>query len=849
MPRGRARYPDDMPTRGQLVEIDGRRLRLTNLDKVLYPATGTTKGEVIDYYSRVAPALLPHVHGRPVTRLRWPEGTGHPPFFAKDLEAGAPDWLGRHPIDHSGGAKDYPVVDDVAGLVYLAQVASLELHTPQWRFEPPAGTEGGRGKPDRLVLDLDPGPGAGLSECAEVARWAREILHGVGMQPLPVTSGSKGIHLYAGLDGTRTSEEISAFARELARALEADHPDLVVSAMTKAVRAGRVFVDWSQNNAAKTTIAPYSLRGRAEPTVAAPRTWAELDAPELRQLRFDEVLARVAADGDPLAPVEPDASHALTSYLAKRTRGATPEPFPTPSTPPAPLTSPSRYVSSEPLRSGPPEHGGSDETWRFVIQEHHARRLHYDLRLERDGVLVSWAVPRGVPDSPDRNHLAVMTEPHPLEYLDFAGTIPAGQYGAGTMTVWDAGVYDTEKWRDDEVIVTLTGRPGGPLGTAKLALIRTSGAGEKSQWLLHRMASDASRQPEPAQRAPEAKTHRPDAATKATTAPTSPSAGAGATGDAPMLATASTPALAAAAAVRWGEPWVEFKWDGIRAIGTWDGSRLTLRARSGTDITARYPELTGIDAGLGPNPAVVDGEIVALDASDRPSFTRLQARMHLTKPREIEREASRTPVTFLLFDVLRSGGDDVSGLPLRERRALLERITRTPAPAVVLPPVTDDLDAALDAARELSLEGVVLKNLGSSYRRGARSEDWLKVKLTRTHDVVIGGIRPGRGARAGSIGSLLLGIPAANGLHYVGRVGSGFSDRELARLDALLQPLRTDADPFLDVPAADASDALWLRPEVVGEVEFAEFTPGGTLRHARWRGVRADMSPGDVTRG
>ena len=224
MPRGRARYPDDMPTRGQLVEIDGRRLRLTNLDKVLYPATGTTKGEVIDYYSRIAPALLPHLRGRPVTRLRWPEGTAHPPFFAKDLEAGAPDWLGRRPIDHSGGAKDYPVVDDVAGLVYLAQVASLELHTPQWRFEPPAGTEGGRGKPDRLVLDLDPGPGAGLAECAEVARWAREILHGVGMQPLPVTSGSKGIHLYAGLDGTRTSEEISAFARELARALEADTP-------------------------------------------------------------------------------------------------------------------------------------------------------------------------------------------------------------------------------------------------------------------------------------------------------------------------------------------------------------------------------------------------------------------------------------------------------------------------------------------------------------------------------------------------------------------------------------------------------------------------------------------------
>lgn len=314
-----------------------------------------------------------------------------------------------------------------------------------------------------------------------------------------------------------------------------------------------------------------------------------------------------------------------------------------------------------------------------------------------------------------------------------------------------------------------------------------------------------------------------------------------------MLATPATPGIAAAAASRWGEPWVEFKWDGIRAIGTWDGERLTLRARSGTDITARYPELTADDAGLGEQPAVVDGEVVALDASGRPSFTRLQSRMHLTKPYEIEREAVRTPVTFMLFDVLHEGGEDLSRLPLRERRPILERMAAHAAPAIVLPPVTDDLDAALDTARELALEGVVVKNPASAYRPGVRSEDWLKVKLTATQDVIIGGIRPGRGDRAGRIGSLLLGIPGPDGLRYVGRVGTGFTDRELARLDAMLQPLRSDVDPFVGVPASDASDALWLRPEVVGEVEFAEFTPSGTLRQARWRGVRSDVTPEQVT--
>ena len=808
-----------MAQSAQVVDVGGRRLRLSNLDKVLYPDTGTTKAEVIDYYSRIAPVMLPHLAGRPVTRLRWPEGTGEAPFFAKDLEAGAPDWMPRHPIDHSGGAKDYPLVADVAGLVYLAQVASLELHTPQWRVD-----HGGRRYPDRLVLDLDPGPGVGLAECAEVARRARGILSDMGMEPSPVTSGSKGIHLYASLDTTRSSDEISAFARELARALEADDPDLVVSAMSKAARPGKVFVDWSQNNAAKTTIAPYSLRGRAQPTVAAPRTWAELDDPDLRHLLFDEVLSRAAADGDLLAPLAPAAPDPLAAYVAKRTPSATPEPFP-----------PSRHSSAEPPRSDAPNHGGSAQTWRFVIQEHHASRLHWDLRLERDGVLVSWAVPRGIPDSPDRNHLAVMTEPHPIEYLTFAGAIPAGEYGAGAMTVWDSGTFTVEKWRDDEVIATLTGRPGGPLGRVRLALIRTSGAGEKSQWLLHRT--------KPAGK--DAATGAVAAARAGQRMPSRSSSDSAA----PMLAVSSTPALATSAARRWGGlPWVEFKWDGIRAVATWDGERMRLRARSGVDITERYPELTAADLGLGALPAVFDGEIVALDAAGHPSFTRLQSRMHLTGARDIAREATATPVHYFVFDLLRIGDDDIAERPLRERRELLESVTADAASPLVVPPVTDDIADALTAAADLRLEGVVVKDPQSPYRRGIRSERWLKVKLTATQEVVIGGIRPGKGERRGGIGSLLLGIPDAGGLRYVGRVGSGFTDRELARLESRLQPLRTDANPVVGVPAADAADALWLHPELVGEVEFAEFTPNGTLRHARWRGLRTDKQPMDVRR-
>ncbi|GAB3634200.1 ATP-dependent DNA ligase [Microbacterium shaanxiense] len=812
MPEG-CGYSFVMATGWQVVEVDGRRVRLTNLDKVLYPETGTTKGEMIAYYTAVAPRMLPLLAGRPITRKRWVEGVGTADapadaFFAKQLDAGAPSWVHRMPIEHSGGPKEYPIADDLPTLVWLAQVASIELHVPQWRFS----ASGERRNPDRLVLDLDPGPGADLPLCAHVAGLARDILRDIGLEPLPVTSGSKGIHLYSHLDGTQTSDQASAIARELARAIEADHPDIATSTMSKAVRGGRVFLDWSQNNGKKTTISPYSLRGRAHPTVAAPRTWDELDDPDLRQLRFDEVMERVREGIDPLASlVAAASSDLLEPYREKRDAKKTPEPMP--QAPPAP---------------------DAGRLPRFVIQEHHARRTHFDLRIEREGVLVSWAVPKGVPETPEGNHLAVMTEPHPLEYLTFHGEIPKGEYGAGTMTVWDTGTVELEKWRDDEVIGTFTG--AGPLGRARLALIRTDGSGEKSSWLLHRMKEqkDAARRPAASKRrrAPSVD----DAPSDTTPVGTPPR---------PMLAESGTVGLVRSLR----DPWIEIKWDGIRAIGTWAEGRMSLHARSGTDITARYPELTADGAPhLAVEDAVIDGEIVALDASGRPSFSRLQSRMHLTKAREIEREVVRTPVRYHAFDLLRLDGHDLTGLPLRDRRALLETLVDGMDAPILVPPVFDDLDAALETSAAFDLEGVVAKDSGSTYRPGIRSGSWLKIKHTRTQEVAIAGIRPGKGDREGRIGSLLLGIPdaEARALRYVGRVGSGFTERMLGDLAAQLEPLRTKSAEITGVPAPDARDALWVRPILVGEVEFANWTPDGILRHARWRGLRPDKSVDEI---
>ena len=283
------------------VEVAGRRLSLSNLDKVLYPADGFTKGEVIDYYSRIAPVLLPHVAGRPATRTRWPDGVTGPSFFEKNAPSHTPEWVRTVTLPSPGSSRDrdtisYILVQDLPTLVWLANLAALELHVPQWTV----GPRGAVREADRLVLDLDPGAPAGLRECARVALLLRDRLSADGLDAVVKTSGSKGLQLYAAVrpvPAARTHD----YARALAQELEAAHPKLVVHRMEKAVRRGRVLIDWSQNAAAKTTVAPYSLRARERPTVSAPVTWDEVaDAADGRPLVLTapDVLDRVARDGD-----------------------------------------------------------------------------------------------------------------------------------------------------------------------------------------------------------------------------------------------------------------------------------------------------------------------------------------------------------------------------------------------------------------------------------------------------------------------------------------------------------------------------------------------------------------------
>ncbi|MFF5989914.1 non-homologous end-joining DNA ligase [Prauserella flavalba] len=469
----------------------------------------------------------------------------------------------------------------------------------------------------------------------------------------------------------------------------------------------------------------------------------------------------------------------LDEYRRKRRAGRTPEPLP----------------------DGDVVPRGDDDT--FVIHEHHASRLHWDVRLERDGVLVSWAVPKGLPAEPGTLRLAVHTEDHPLEYATFSGEIPKGEYGGGQMFIWDSGHYETLKWSDREVSIVLHGsRVEG-----KYVFFAS---GEDWQVIRKDPPQDPDWEPLPELVAP-------------------------------MLATTGTLPPAEE-----DDDWAyEFKWDGVRALARVEGGRATLFSRRGGDITATYPELRGLGEQLGSTQVWLDGEIVAL-RDGRPSFKALQARMHANEQRA-RHLAKQQPVTYLVFDLLHLEGRSCVRLPYAQRRQLLEELELGGPHWQLSPSFSGEGAAVVEAADEQRLEGVIAKRAASPYTPGQRSTDWLKITDLRALDAVIGGWRPGEGKRSDTFGSLMLGLPEDGGLRYIGQVGTGFTEDMLRDLLKRLRKLERKSSPFADeVPRERAKGARWVRPALVGEVVFKDWTEDGRLRAPAWRGLRPDLDPKEL---
>jgi bifunctional non-homologous end joining protein LigD len=478
----------------------------------------------------------------------------------------------------------------------------------------------------------------------------------------------------------------------------------------------------------------------------------------------------------------------LEEYARKRDFGATPEP------------------------SGDGAAAADGGAPRFVIQEHSATRLHWDLRLEHDGALASWAIPNGLPWAAKDNRVAVHTEDHPLEYLEFHGEIPKGSYGAGTMTIWDRGTYEVLKWDPGKKVEV---RLHGERVTGDYALFPIGP--EPKDWMIHRMG---------------------DPATSGWVLGTEPMPAA----LVPMLAKAG-PVPAGREDASWA---YEIKWDGVRAVVFSEPGRMRFVTRNGNDVTARYPELNRMNRALSMHRVVLDGEVVAFDEQGRPSFGALQGRMHLTRDSAVKRLAKEKPVTYMAFDLLWLDGVSLMDRPYLERRAALRALLADGERWQVPDHVVGGGAKLLAATREQGLEGIVAKRADSPYEPGRRTGAWRKVKNTNRQELVIGGWLPGEGRRQDRIGALLVGLreSEADGepLRFVGRVGTGFTESELDRLRERLAPLVRDTSPFDVVPKTIKipREAVWVEPELVAEVEFVEWTREGVLRAPSYKGLRED---------
>jgi bifunctional non-homologous end joining protein LigD len=462
-----------------------------------------------------------------------------------------------------------------------------------------------------------------------------------------------------------------------------------------------------------------------------------------------------------------------------------------------------RDFKRTPEPGGPAADGGDADFRRFVVQEHHATRLHWDLRLEHEGALASWAVPNGIPEDPDDNRKAVHTEDHPLEYLTFEGQIPEGNYGAGKMTIWDRGTYELHKWEPRKVVLTFHGeRLRG-----RYALFQ-AGRSEKD-WLIHRMdpAVDEAREPMPEHVVPM------------------------------MAKLAELPAR--------DDGWAfEIKWDGVRALAYSEPGRLRLESRNLNDITAQYPEVRPLNRALSSHTALLDGELVAFDPEGRPSFERLQQRMHLTGESQIRRRAQDYPVVYVVFDLLYLDGHSLMSLPYSERRARLEELGLD-GPAWQTPGHSEGGGRKLlEASAKQGLEGIVAKRMDCSYEPGKRSSNWLKVKTKQRQELVIGGWLPGEGRRSGDIGALLMGYHEDGEFRFAGKVGTGFGQKELDMLGRRLEPLARDTSPFSG--RQPQKRARFVEPELIAEIEFGEWTKERMLRHPSYKGLREDKSAEEV---
>ena len=766
-------------------KVGKRTLELSNLDKVLFPEDHIIKAELIEYYLHAAPTILRHIKGRPLSLVRQPDGIHGERFFQKNRPGWTPPWIEHVVLGGKDDKVDYILATEDATLAWLANLACIELHQMHGRsphFD----------KPDYMAFDLDPPEGFPFSRIVELALELRESLEEIGYHTFVKTTGGKGVHLLAPIEPRWSFDQVFETSKQVAQKFIAAHSAITTLELKKASRGGKVLVDVFRNRTYQTIVCPYSVRGRPKAPVSMPLTWEQLrDLSDPSEFNIRTVLDHLKRDGDAWEAIDAyatplhterksgvpakrktlaKAKKSLTDYAKKRAFDKTPEP-------------PAQPVGQE---------GRS-----FVIHRHHATRLHYDLRLEREGTLKSWAVPKGLPPRPGIKRLAVHVEDHPLSYGEFEGIIPEGQYGAGPVWIFAKGRYEITKEKKDNSFYF---RLQSLEVSSEYRMIHTKG----KDWLLERVD------------APQVDWLHDKVQ--------------------PMLAepTDKLPSETHAAQYLY-----EIKWDGIRALISLDEGQVTIRSRSQRDITHVFPELAIPDKAFRAACGLFDGEIVCLDKGGKPIFENVLHRLQQTSESAIARGRVAHQAVCYLFDCLYLDGRPIMKEPLERRRAWLADAIR-PNPTIRVSETMEDGRALYDAAITAGLEGVVAKKRTSVYVPGLRTGDWLKIKGQGSAEFVIVGYTPGKGARGSSFGSLQLGRTSDGQIEYGGRVGGGFDEKTLQQVYQKIHALKKTKKPF-DVAVPDENKTVWVEPKLHCEVRYASLTQAGVPRAPVFVRLRPDL--------
>lgn len=769
----------------QWTQVGKRKLELSNLDKVLFPEDGTVKAQVIAYYLKIAPTILNHIKGRALTMIRFPDGIYGESFYQKNKPDWAPDWIEFATL---GSVEvDYIIASEPALLVWMANLAGLEVH--QLHSRSPH-----HDKPDYMVFDLDPPEGYTFRNLLPLAADLKAHVESFGYTTFVKTTGGKGIHICCPLAARQNFSEVFDAAQEIARPFVERFPNDTTLHIKKDARKGRILVDIYRIRSGQSIVSPYSLRGRAGAPVSMPLTWEELHRVEKpAEFNINTAIEKVLEDGDAW---EGMGAYAVELHTHRKAQVTKPKDLP----PSAKHKTPEqlqtykqkRDFEKTPEPAGEVLPGGSNN---FVVHRHHASHLHYDLRLEKEGVLKSWAVPKGLPPRPGVKRLAVQTEDHPIEYLKFDGKIPKGQYGAGEMWIYALGKYQIIKEKKDGFYFRLNSKEI----TGEYRMHKT----KEREYLLERVD-------EP----------QVDYVNQFIE---------------PMLSENKEKPPR-------GEDYIfEVKWDGIRALISYEEGRVRLYTRNRNEVTSKFPELLDGEKAFRATNAVFDAEIVSLDSTGKPVFKKVINRLMSSGESNIVKMSKTSPCYCYIFDCLYLDGRSLINEPLTKRKEWLKDAIRTDTSYRVSESLADG-DSLFQAAREHGLEGIMAKKRDSKYLPGKRTDCWYKVKIRQTCEVHIIGYTKGKGDRAASFGALHIAEKEGNTLNYRGKVGTGFDDATIKTLMEAMKNIAQLKKPAVTGNVFDPKSSVWLAPQLVAEVTYSRLTPDKMFREPVFVKLRLDMS-------